>query len=86
MSAMYADYAIDLTVDVVAIFWMSYVLYFRRHLRADLLLAYVPLNIGIFVAIERPPQMWCRAGSPRGSRYLGEHSWLFPLTAREEHR
>jgi hypothetical protein len=48
----YADYAIDLLVDVLAIFLMAYMLYFRRHRRADLLLAYVTLNIGIFVAIS----------------------------------
>jgi len=48
----YADYAIDLLVDVLAIFLMAYMLYFRRHRRADLLLAYVTLNIGIFVAMS----------------------------------
>jgi Domain of unknown function (DUF4956) len=52
MFAMYTDYAIDLAVDLVAIFVMAYVLYFRRHRRADLLLAYVTLNIGIFVAMS----------------------------------
>jgi len=31
---------------------LAYVLYFRRHRRADLLLAYVALNIGIFVAMS----------------------------------
>src|SRR4051794_4708252 len=30
---------------------MTYVLYFRRHWRADLLLSYVALNIGIFVTM-----------------------------------
>jgi hypothetical protein len=49
---MYADYAIDLGVDLLAIFLLAYVLYFRRHQRADLLLAYVALNIGIFVAVS----------------------------------
>ena len=52
MSTTYADYAIDLAVDVVSIFFMAYLLYFRRHRRADLLLAYVTLNIGIFVAMS----------------------------------
>jgi Domain of unknown function (DUF4956) len=51
MFATYTDYAIDLAVDLAAIFVMAYVLYFRRHRRADLLLAYVTLNIGIFVAM-----------------------------------
>jgi hypothetical protein len=48
----YAGYAIDLGTDVLAIFLLAYVLYFRRHRRADLLLAYVALNIGIFVAMS----------------------------------
>ena len=52
MFTIYADYAIDLAVDVSVIFLMAYVLYFRRHRRADLLLAYVTLNIGIFVAMS----------------------------------
>jgi uncharacterized protein DUF4956 len=52
MFAMYADYAVDLLVDVAAIFLLAYVLYFRRHRRADLLLSYVTLNIGLFVAMS----------------------------------
>ena len=52
MSTTYADHAIDLAIDVMAIFLMAYVLYFRRHRRADLLLAYVSLNIGLFVAMS----------------------------------
>ena len=36
----------------LAIFLLAFVLYFRRHRRADLLLAYVALNIGIFVAMS----------------------------------
>ena len=41
-----------LGLDLVAIFLMTYVLYFRRHWRADLLLSYVALNIGIFVTMS----------------------------------
>ena len=52
MFPMYAEYAIDLGVDVAAIFLLAYALYFRRHRRADLLLAYIALNIGIFVAVS----------------------------------
>jgi hypothetical protein len=48
----YADYAIDLAIDVAAIFVMAYALYFRRHRHADLLLGYVTLNIGLFVAMS----------------------------------
>jgi hypothetical protein len=44
--------AVDLGVDLLAIFLLAYVLYFRRHRRSDLLLAYVALNIGIFVAMS----------------------------------
>jgi Domain of unknown function (DUF4956) len=36
---------------------MAYVLYFRRHWRADLLLSYVALNIGIFVAMSSLTQV-----------------------------
>ena len=52
MLTTYADYAIDLGVDLAAVFLLAYALYFRRHRRADLLLAYIALNIGIFVAIS----------------------------------
>jgi len=52
MFTQYADYLIDLVVDLAAIFLLAYVLYFRRHRRADLLLAYVALNVGIFVAMS----------------------------------
>ena len=52
MFTKYTDFAIGLGIDVVAIFLLSYVLYFRRHRRADLLLSYVALNIGIFVAMS----------------------------------
>ena len=52
MFTAYSAFAIDLAVNLAAIFLLAYVLYFRRHRRADLLLAYVALNIGIFVAIS----------------------------------
>ena len=52
MFTIYADAATDLGFDLLAIFLLAYVLYFRRHRRADLLLAYVALNTGIFVAIS----------------------------------
>jgi hypothetical protein len=52
MFMTYVDEAVDLGFDLLAIFLLAYVLYFRRHRRADLLLAYVALNIGIFVAIS----------------------------------
>jgi hypothetical protein len=52
MFATYTDHAIGFGVDLTAVFLLAYVLYFRRHRRADLLLAYAALNIGIFVAVS----------------------------------
>jgi hypothetical protein len=50
--SLYLEYGIDLVIDLLAIFVLAYALYYRRHRRADLLLAYVTLNIGIFVAMS----------------------------------
>src|SRR3954451_25380911 len=52
MFSAYAEIGVDLLIDIAAIFLLAYVLYFRRHRRADLLLGYVALNLGIFVAIS----------------------------------
>ena len=52
MLTTYGPFAINMLVDVAAIFLLAYALYFRRHRRADLLLGYVALNIGIFVAMS----------------------------------
>ena len=41
-----------LAIDLIAITLLSYVLYFRRHGRRDLLLAYVALNTGIFAVVS----------------------------------
>ena len=48
----YAGFALAVGVDLVAILLMTYVLYFRRHWRSDLLLAYITLNVGIFVVMS----------------------------------
>jgi hypothetical protein len=48
----YADFAANLGIDLAAILLMTYVLYFRRHWRSDLLLSYVALNMGIFVTMS----------------------------------
>lgn len=37
-----------LVVDVAAILFIAYAVYYRRHRRSDLVLAYVALNIGLF--------------------------------------
>ena len=42
----------DLMVDLVGIFLLAYVVYYRRHRRRDLLLAYFALNIGLFVVVS----------------------------------
>ena len=52
MNAAYIDFAVDIAVNTSAIFLLAYALYFRRHRRADLLLGYVALNMGIFVAMS----------------------------------
>src|SRR5689334_22474742 len=49
---IYLDYLSDLGVNLAAIFLLAYGLYYRRHRRSDLLLAYVALNVGVFVAIS----------------------------------
>ncbi len=59
----YGDILTYLSIDLVAIFVMTYVLYFRRHWRADLLLSYVALNIGIFVTMGG----WSTRRSPRST-------------------
>ena len=41
----------SLVADLVALFLMYYVLYFRRHWRTDILLAYCALNIGVFLTM-----------------------------------
>jgi hypothetical protein len=48
----YGGIATSLVLDLAAILLMAYFLYFRRHWRSDLLLSYVALNIGIFVAMS----------------------------------
>lgn len=48
----YSGVAASLVLDLVVIFLMTHFLYFRRHWRADLLLSYVALNIGIFVTMS----------------------------------
>jgi Domain of unknown function (DUF4956) len=48
----YTTFASNFGIDLVAILAMTYVLYFRRHWRSDLLLSYVALNMGIFVTMS----------------------------------
>ena len=42
----------SLGVDLVAIGALAYGMYFRRHGRRDLLLAYIALNVGVFSAVS----------------------------------
>lgn len=41
----------DLGIDLMAVFILAYAIYYRRHRRRDLLLAYVALNVGLFVVV-----------------------------------
>lgn len=41
----------SLVIDLVALYLMFYVLYFRRHWRTDMLLSYVAMNIGVFMTM-----------------------------------
>ena len=50
--AHYSGFGINLAIDLVSVLLLAYVLYFRRHWRADLLLSYITLNLGIFVVMS----------------------------------
>jgi hypothetical protein len=43
-----AGIGFNLGIDAIAIAVVSYVIYYRRYFRRDLLLAYIALNVGIF--------------------------------------
>lgn len=46
-----ADLALDLGVDLAAIAVLAFGLYYRRHGRRDLCLAFVALNVGLFAVV-----------------------------------
>lgn len=48
----YLDLLIDLGIDLVGVFILAVVLYYRRYRRSDLLLAYISLNIGLFITMS----------------------------------
>ena len=48
----YLDLLVDLGIDLAGVFVLAVVLYYRRHRRSDLLLAYFSLNIGLFVTMS----------------------------------
>lgn len=48
----YLSLLADLAIDLVAVFVLVLVIYYRRHRRRDLLLAYVALNVGLFVVVS----------------------------------
>lgn len=47
----YVRLLVALGIDAASIGTLAYVVYFRRHRRADLLLAYVALNAGVLAAV-----------------------------------
>jgi hypothetical protein len=50
MPLQYAQLFENLAIDLVAIGLLAYGIYYRRHRRSDLVLAYVALNVSLFVA------------------------------------
>ncbi|QDP95970.1 DUF4956 domain-containing protein [Microlunatus elymi] len=48
----YANLLAALGIDAIAIAALSYVIYYRRHRRRDLALAFVALNVGVFAAVS----------------------------------
>jgi hypothetical protein len=48
----YLDLLVDLGIDLVGVFILAVVLYYRRHRRSDLLLSYFSLNMGLFVTMS----------------------------------
>lgn len=42
---------LGLTIDLAAIFVLAYGIFFRRHGKADVALAYTALNVGVFAAV-----------------------------------
>lgn len=49
--ALLTSFLVHLAADVVAITFLAFVIYFRRHSRRDLLMVYTTLNIGLFLAM-----------------------------------
>ncbi|MFC5288167.1 DUF4956 domain-containing protein [Actinokineospora guangxiensis] len=48
----YLSFLGDLGINLIAIVLLAYVVYYRKHRRRDLLLAYIALNVGLFVAMS----------------------------------
>jgi hypothetical protein len=48
----YLDLLVDLGIDLIAVFVVAVVLYYRRHRRADLLMAFVSVNVGLFITMS----------------------------------
>ena len=48
----YLDLLVDLGIDLIAVFVVAVLLYYRRHRRADLLMAFVSVNVGLFITMS----------------------------------
>lgn len=46
-----ASFLVHLVADVIAIAFVAFIIYFRRHSRRDLLMTYTTLNIGLFLVM-----------------------------------
>jgi hypothetical protein len=75
-----------LTIDLVAIVVLAYVVYFRRHRRRDLLMAYVCFNVALFVVVtaltSAPSSGNANAGLALGLGLLGALS-IIRLRSRQ---
>jgi hypothetical protein len=49
--ALLTSFLVHLAADLIAITFLAFVIYFRRHSRRDLLMVYTTLNIGLFLAM-----------------------------------
>lgn len=49
---IYLSLLADLAIDLTAVLVLAVVIYYRRHRRRDLVLAYVALNVGLFVVVS----------------------------------
>jgi hypothetical protein len=52
ITATYTDLAARLGMDLAAALICFYAIYYRRHARRDLVMAYVCFNVGLFVVLE----------------------------------
>ncbi len=50
-AANFISFGVHLLADIVAIMFVAFIIYFRRHSRRDLLMAYTTINVGVFLVM-----------------------------------